>query len=113
MRLSRRLADAPVEHGGFEVLTESLSITTFRYVPREWRSRVDDAVVAERLNRLNRDLLSRIEKSGEAFMSNAVVGGKFALRACIVNFHTADEDVEALPALVARHAAAATEGLGR
>ena len=59
----------------------------------------------ERLNRLNQDLLARVEKSGEAFLSNAVVDGKFALRACIVNFNTTDEDVDALPALVARHAA--------
>ena len=40
--------------------------------------------------------------SGEAFVSNAVVSGKFALRACIVNFRTRLEDVEFLPELAAR-----------
>ncbi len=59
----------------------------------------------ERLNRLNRDLLDEVEKSGEAFFSNAVIDGRFALRACIVNFNTTDEDIDALPAIVARHAA--------
>ena len=56
----------------------------------------------ERLNRLNRDLLEEVEKSGEAFFSNAVIDGRFVLRACIVNFNTTDEDIDALPALVAR-----------
>jgi glutamate/tyrosine decarboxylase-like PLP-dependent enzyme len=107
MRLSRRLADGLTAHGDFEVLTQGLSITTFRYVPRELRAQMDAAAVLERLNRLNQDLLSRIEKSGEAFLSNAVVGGKYVLRACIVNFNTSEEDVDALPAIVARHAALA------
>src|SRR5437667_161672 len=40
----------------------------------------------EYLNRLNRDILSQIELGGEAFLSNTVVDGKFALRACIVIF---------------------------
>jgi hypothetical protein len=65
------------------------------------RARLDEPSTAERLNRLNQDLLGRIERSGEAFLSNAVVNGRFALRACIVNFHTSDEDIEALPALIA------------
>ena len=56
----------------------------------------------ESLNRLNRDLLERVEKSGEAFLSNAVIDGKFALRACIVNFRTSDEDIEALPGMLER-----------
>jgi hypothetical protein len=32
----------------------------------------------------------------------AVIAGRYALRACIVNFHTARPDVEALPEIVAR-----------
>jgi aromatic-L-amino-acid/L-tryptophan decarboxylase len=58
--------------------------------------------VEEFLNRLNRDLLDRVEKSGEAFLSNAVIDGKFALRACIVNFRTSEEDIEALPGILTR-----------
>ena len=44
-----------------------------------------------------------MEKSGEAFLSNAMVDGRFALRACIVNFRTSLADVRALPSLLARH----------
>ena len=54
------------------------------------------------LSQLNQHLLAAVEKSGEAFLSNALVGGKFVLRACIVNFHTSLGDIEALPLLLSR-----------
>ena len=47
-------------------------------------------------------LVTAVEKSGEAFLSNAVIGGRFVLRACVVNFHTSLGDVEALPPLLSR-----------
>jgi hypothetical protein len=34
-------------------------------------------------------------------VSNAVVDGRYLMRACIVNFHTSKADVEALPDIVA------------
>ncbi|MBF8248204.1 MAG: aminotransferase class V-fold PLP-dependent enzyme, partial [Bacteroidetes bacterium] len=46
--------------------------------------------------------LEQLQNGGEAFCSNTVVGGKFLLRVCIVNFRTTDEDVEALPDIVVR-----------
>ena len=46
--------------------------------------------------------MTSVEKGGEAFLSNALVGGRFVLRACIVNFHTSRADVEALPDLLSR-----------
>lgn len=54
------------------------------------------------MNRLNAELVTRLQQSGAAFLSNAVVGGTFLLRACIVNFRTALEDIEALPEIVIR-----------
>jgi hypothetical protein len=54
------------------------------------------------LNRLNAELLERLKAGGEVFVTNAVLRGKFVLRACIVNFHTRLEDVEAVPEIVAR-----------
>ncbi len=38
--------------------------------------------------------------SGRAFISNAHLGERYMLRACIVNFRTALADVKELPALV-------------
>ena len=43
-----------------------------------------------------------VEGGGEAFVSNALVRGRYVLRACIVNFHTTYEDVEAIPEIVVR-----------
>jgi aromatic-L-amino-acid/L-tryptophan decarboxylase len=104
--LSRALADAVRNHAELELVTQDLSITTFRYVPAELRG--DD----ERLNALNRQLLDRIQRSGDAFVSPAVVNGRYLLRACIVNFHTAREDVEALPEIVARLGRTLEKGKG-
>jgi hypothetical protein len=50
----------------------------------------------------SRELLDRLQRGGEAFVSNAVVSGRYLLRASIVNFHTSRADVEALPEIVAR-----------
>jgi hypothetical protein len=51
---------------------------------------------------LNRELVDRLQRGGEAFLSNAVINGRYVLRACIVNFHTTESDVEAVPEIVAR-----------
>jgi aromatic-L-amino-acid decarboxylase len=101
IRLSRRLFDLVRAHPEFEALTQSLSITTFRYVPRELRSKLGEPETEASLNKLNEELLARLEKSGRAFLSNAVIAGKFAMRACIVNFRTTDADIEALPEIIA------------
>jgi glutamate/tyrosine decarboxylase-like PLP-dependent enzyme len=90
------------EHPELEAVTQNLSICTFRYVPRALRGSVGTEETETLLNRLNQELLSRMETGGEAFLSKAVVGGKFLLRMCIVNFRTGVEDVEALAGVVAR-----------
>jgi hypothetical protein len=46
-------------------------------------------------------------------VSNAVIDGAFALRACLVNFHTRREDVEALPGIVARMGRSLHAEMGR
>ena len=83
-------------------MTQELSITTFRYVPSDLRARLREPEVELHLNSLNRELVDRLQRGGEAFISNAVVDGRYVLRACIVNFHTDQTDVEAVPDIVAR-----------
>ena len=39
------------------------------------------------------ELLKAIVKRGNVYISNAVLGGRFCLRACIVNHRTNDEDI--------------------
>jgi len=54
------------------------------------------------LSLLNQHLLTAVENSGDAFLSSALIGGKFVLRAWIVNFHTSLGDIEAVPLLLSR-----------
>jgi glutamate/tyrosine decarboxylase-like PLP-dependent enzyme len=102
IRLSQQLFSLAQQHPEFEALTQHLSIATFRYVPRELRSAPSSPDSEAYLDRLNTELLSRVERSGEAFLSNAMVNGHFALRACIVNFRTSEADVESLLPLLSR-----------
>jgi len=102
MMLARHLHRLMTSHPDFQALAQNLSISTFRYVPSDLRSQLGSADVEKYLNQLNQELLTRVEKSGDAFLSNAMIGDVFALRACIVNFHTSTEDVESLPGLLSR-----------
>ena len=104
MRLARALADAVRHTPELELLTQSLSITTFRYVPAGLASGIGDPAVDARIDAINKALLDRLQRGGELFVSNAVVGGRYALRACVVNFHTTQADVEAVPEIVIRAA---------
>lgn len=100
IRLARALFDLVSQDIELEALTQSLSITTFRFAPSDL-DRSDDEVRSY-LNELNLALLTRLQSSGEAYLSNAVVHGRFALRACIVNFRTSLPDIEALLPIVVR-----------
>src|SRR5581483_9009269 len=89
------------DHPELEAITHHLSITTLRYVPQELRAEQGPHETEEYLNELNRRLLEAIEKSGEAFISNAVIDGKYVLRFCVVNFRASTGDIEAMPPFVA------------
>src|SRR5262249_31465792 len=73
--LARRMADEVERHPDLELMTQSLSITTFRYVPRD----LEPDAAGEYLNTLNAALLDALQRDGEIFVSNAVIGGRYAL----------------------------------
>ncbi len=102
IRLSQAMAEAVSRHAELQLMTQELSISTFRYVPSNLRARLGESEVELHLDALNRELVDRLQRGGETFISNAVVGGHYVLRACIVNFHTTQTDVEAVPEIVAR-----------
>ena len=102
IRLSRAMAERIRARADMEVVTQDLSITTFRYLPPDLRAMSGDSTIGAYLETLNRELLDRLQRGGEAFVSNAVISGRYVLRACIVNFHTTMKDVEELPEIVAR-----------
>jgi len=94
--LFRRIAQTPE----LEALTQNLSITTFRFIPRDLEAGGEET--DSYIDQLNNELLTRLQNSGEAYLSNAIVRGRFALRVCIVNFRTTQADIEALPPLLVR-----------
>ena len=102
IHLSQAMAQAISRHAELELITQDLSITTFRYVPCDLRANLGEAKIEQDLDGLNRKILDRLQRGGETFVSNAVVDGRYVLRACIVNFHTTQADVEAVPDIVAR-----------
>ncbi|HXJ92900.1 MAG TPA: aminotransferase class V-fold PLP-dependent enzyme [Terriglobia bacterium] len=102
IHVAQALYRAATAHPELETKTQALSITTFRYVPVDLSAQSESPAVAEYLNKLNEELLNRIQRSGEAFLTNAVIGGQFVLRACVVNLHSTAADAEAVAGLVAR-----------
>lgn len=102
IELAGHLYSLAEAHPELQALTHNLSIATFRYVPPELRAGLGGQQTEAYLNELNQRLLARLEASGEAFASNAMIDGRYALRFCIVNFRTSTPDVEAMPQLVAR-----------
>ncbi len=94
MRLSRVLFDLVAAHPELDAVTQGLSITTFRYVPPGVRR--EDSAANEVLNLLNSRILDRLQQSGRAYVSNAMIDGRFVLRSCIVNFRTSEPDLQEL-----------------
>lgn len=73
-----------------------LSIVCFRYVPDPFRGQ-DDL-----LDTLNKRIMEEIQAGGEAFLTQAVLHGRFALRACVLHHGTVEADIDALVRIVRR-----------
>ncbi|HEV8688438.1 MAG TPA: pyridoxal-dependent decarboxylase [Gaiellaceae bacterium] len=93
-RLARLLNELCEAHPELEARTCNLSITTFRFHP--------EGAEGKELDRVNEELLERLQRDGEVFVSNAMIDGSYFLRACIVNFRTTEEDIRALTEVVTR-----------
>ena len=101
--LARALYDLLAKDPLFEVYTQSLSITTFRFVPASHLNQKGDTARESYLNQLNEVLQERLETSGELFLSNAIIGDRYLLRTCIVNFRTSSKDIDEIPVIIACH----------
>jgi aromatic-L-amino-acid decarboxylase len=92
--LARYMGARVAERADLELAVPvSLSICCFRYVPVDLPA---GGSRDEYLNELNERLMTEIQLDGRAFCSNAILNGRFVLRACIVNFRTEAEDCDAL-----------------
>ncbi|HZB74681.1 MAG TPA: aminotransferase class V-fold PLP-dependent enzyme [Solirubrobacteraceae bacterium] len=89
--LAAYLGELVAERDEWELMCPPrLSICCFRHRPAAW------AGTEEELDRHNERLMTAIHADGRVYCSNAVIDGRFGLRACIVNFRTEAEDVERL-----------------
>jgi len=95
IELAQRLAALVDEAVDLERMAPvELSIVAFRYVPAALRG--DET----RLDALNQRLMEQMQHDGAAFVSNAVIRSRFALRACVLHYATTDEDLVALVDIV-------------
>jgi glutamate/tyrosine decarboxylase-like PLP-dependent enzyme len=94
IHLSRLLVEKMSRYSAIIPFMNSLSITTFSYIPEHFQGNEEDH--QDYLNDLNKKILQEVQKSGEAFISNAMINGKYLLRACLVNFRTREEDLDIL-----------------
>ena len=87
--LAAYLGEVVSKADDFELLAPvELSICCFRYVPP------GSAATDAELDRLNERIMELVQKGGRAYVSNATVNGRFALRACITNFRTTKSDID-------------------
>jgi glutamate/tyrosine decarboxylase-like PLP-dependent enzyme len=76
----------------FEMIAPvELSIFCFRHVPMELRNESDQTIDA-----FNERLLVALQRDGSSYLSNATLGGRFALRGCVLNYRTTLRDMEIL-----------------
>jgi glutamate/tyrosine decarboxylase-like PLP-dependent enzyme len=102
IHMAEYMAERVTGEAEFELLAPvQLSICCFRFVPRRLREELEQAAtdtaraeVNAKLNRLNERIMGRIQRGGQAYLSNAMLRGRFALRACIINFRTTRADID-------------------
>jgi aromatic-L-amino-acid/L-tryptophan decarboxylase len=83
-----------VEHPELEPMhVPELSIVCLRYVPEDLR---DDPAADGYLDDLNEQIVYALQSGGRVYPSNAIIDGRYAIRACLISFRTEADDVEAL-----------------
>jgi glutamate/tyrosine decarboxylase-like PLP-dependent enzyme/L-amino acid N-acyltransferase YncA len=89
LELARALAARVRARPGLELVTDGpLSVVTFR-VRRPGADPGDE-------DGLQRAVAERVQSGGRAFLTSTVLDGRTVLRACLVNFRTAEADLDAL-----------------
>ncbi|HEU4405619.1 MAG TPA: aminotransferase class V-fold PLP-dependent enzyme [Polyangiaceae bacterium] len=95
--LAGRLAELVRAADDFELLAPpALGICCFRYAPPASRAALARGEAGEnaRLDALNERLVHRVQRGGRAYLSNAELRGRVALRASITNYRTTGADLE-------------------
>lgn len=97
--VAQHLARTVETSSDFELMAPApLSIVCFRYIGA-------GVTGPAAIDAFNKRLMVEVQREGDSYLSNATIGGRFALRACIVNFRTTPADVERLLDTIRRVAA--------
>jgi glutamate/tyrosine decarboxylase-like PLP-dependent enzyme len=89
---ARHLASMVRASDDFEMVAPvELSIFCFRHLPVQLRNESAEAIDA-----FNERLLVALQQDGSSYLSNATLGGRFALRGCVLNYRTTLRDMEIL-----------------
>lgn len=103
---ARRLGALVEVHPDLELLAPvSLNIVCFRYAP--------DGMAEQALNPLNQAILVALQSRGIAVPSQTVLQGRFAIRVCITNHRSRDEDFDVLVEAVVSIGAEMAAGSGQ
>lgn len=90
LRHAQQLSERVAAAERLELVAPSeLNAVCFRY-------RGNGQLAEAELNRLNALILKRVTERGRVYLSNASLGGKFCLRACLVNHRTKDSDIDSV-----------------
>jgi aromatic-L-amino-acid decarboxylase len=109
---ARHLAELVAASDDFELMAPvELSIFCLRHLDAGARaSAARDEADERRLDAWNERLLLALQRDGSSYLSNATIGGRFALRGCVLNYRTTREDMEILLDDLRRSAARLTAG---
>jgi glutamate/tyrosine decarboxylase-like PLP-dependent enzyme len=89
LQLAATLAEGVRQSPDLELLAHGLSVVCFRCRP-------PGIADAGRLDDVNRQVLSRVQLSGRAFVAGTTIDGVFAPRACVINPGSGPEDIALL-----------------
>ncbi|MBL1276452.1 MAG: aminotransferase class V-fold PLP-dependent enzyme [Ectothiorhodospiraceae bacterium] len=85
-----------VSNPDLEAWTLNLSVVTFRYVSSE------SSHYCAEINLINKNILNKINTSGEAYLSFTEISNNYLLRACFVNSKTKEKDIDSVLDLIVK-----------
>ncbi len=109
LRMAQELKRLVESHPDLDLMAPvELSIVCFRYVPARIRGLLENANRSTQtrcealLNDINRSLMIKLQREGVAYVSNALLDGRFVLRPCILSYRTELADLQILVREVVR-----------
>ncbi len=109
----RLVAEVDAEPDAERLAPAPFSTVCFRWRPGRFAGREGDPEVATLLDHLNTDLMDRVNREGDVFISHTKLAGRLTLRIAIGNIRTESRHVERAWELVRRHGRALDVEMGR